>query len=219
MWNELEKPWQEALREAWTAYKKGTIPIGCVIVNEKDEVVSRGRNRIFDKESNNPLAGCNMAHAEMTAMLGVKEREHPDIRGYRLYTTMEPCPMCFGAMVMMNIRSIAYGARDTLAGAINLNDKMEYIKSKNIRINHYGQDIEAFQLILSTVFEYERQHPGLENILRVWRNADEVAVELGSKLHEEGYLKAAVKNNKDLESIYDEIAELYHKEDSCKVTC
>lgn len=211
MWMELNKSWQEALKEAWEAYGKGTIPIGCVIVNEQGEIISRGRNRIYDKKSSNPLAGCNMAHAEMTAMLGLSEGNHPAIRSYRLYTTMEPCPMCFGTMVMMNMRNLHYGARDSLAGATTLNDKMEYIKSKNIGIHHYGQDIEVFQLILSTVYEYERQHPGLENILRVWRNVNEAAVELGRKLHEAGYLKAAAKANKELGQIYDEVIKLYFK--------
>lgn len=68
MWENLDKPWQEALEMAWEAYGKGTIPIGCVIVNKQGEIISRGRNRIFDLKSSNPLAGCNMAHAEMTAM-------------------------------------------------------------------------------------------------------------------------------------------------------
>lgn len=210
MWDKLERPWKDALEMAWEAYGKGTIPIGCVIVNEEGDVISRGRNRIFDKTSNNPLAGSNMAHAEMTAMLGLSERVHPNIRSYGLYTTMEPCPMCFGTMVMMNMRNLFYGARDTLAGAVNLNDKMEYIKSKSIKIHHYGGDIEVFQLILSTVFEYERQHPGLENILRVWRNVNEAAVEYAKLLYQSGYFKEATVHNEKIEQVYDQVLMGYY---------
>ena len=110
------------------------------------------------RESNNPLAGCNMAHAEMTALLGLKEGEHPNRRTYTLYTSMEPCAMCFGTMVMMNIRKIRYGARDSFAGATSLNDKMDYIKNKGIDIKQGSEEIEAFQLILQSAYECERQH-------------------------------------------------------------
>ena len=49
MWRDIETHWQETLNMAWQAYKRATIPIGCVIVNKDGEIVSRGRNRIFDK--------------------------------------------------------------------------------------------------------------------------------------------------------------------------
>ncbi len=104
-----------------------------------------------------------MAHAEMNALLGLNEIDHPEIRSYILYTTMEPCPMCFGTAIMMNIRNISYGARDGFAGATSLNDKLDYIKGKNINIEYEGGgEIEVFQLILQSVYEYERQHLRIE---------------------------------------------------------
>ena len=106
MWRDLERPWQIAFEMAWDAYKNGSIPIGAVIVNAEGDIVSAGRNRRFDKDSSTPLVGTNMAHAEMDALFVLKEKEHPDIKSYILYSTMEPCPMCFGTAVMMNIRHI-----------------------------------------------------------------------------------------------------------------
>ena len=153
MWNNLDRPWQIAFQMAWEAYKVGTIPIGCVIVNGNGEVVSKGRNRIFDRGKSTPLAGTNMAHAEMDALFGLRESEHPDIRNYILYTTMEPCPMCFGTMVMMNIRNICYAARDGFAGATSLNEKLEYINNKNIFIKRGVDEMEEFQLILQSAYE------------------------------------------------------------------
>ena len=85
MWSDLNDIWKESLSLAWESFNKNTIPIGAVIVDSEDRIVSRGRNRIYDVESKNPLAGTYMAHAEMTAMINLKEKEHPDIKKYTLY--------------------------------------------------------------------------------------------------------------------------------------
>ena len=211
MWNNLEKPWQIAFQMAWEAYKSGTIPIGAVIVNAKGNIISTGRNRIFDKEGSTPLTGTNMAHAEMDAMFGLDEREHPDIRKYILYSTMEPCPMCFGTMVMMNIRNVYYAARDGFAGATSLNDKQAYIKNKNIIIKRGNDEMEAFQLILQSAYEYERQHPKKENLLNSWRNINESSVEYGKVLYESCYFRKAIDRNKGIDKIFDEVMEGYGK--------
>ena len=209
MWRDIEKPWQEAFKMAWEAYKRGTIPIGCIIITSKGEIVSKGRNRIFDNKSDNPLARSNMAHAEMTAMLGLREIEQTDIKKYILYTTMEPCPMCFGAMVMMNIRTIRFGARDGFAGATSLNDKLDYIKSKEIDIKRGIDEIEDFQLILQSSYEYNRQHPRIDSILETWRAINKLSVDYGKKLNYLKYFELAVKENKTIDNIYDEVIEGY----------
>ena len=209
MWSNLEKPWQLAFNMAWEAYKSGTVPIGAVIVNTKGDVVSTGRNRILDKEGSAPLAGTNMAHAEIDAMFGLNEREHPDIRKYILYTTMEPCPMCFGTMVMMNIRNICYAARDGFAGATLLNDKLDYIKNENIIIKRGNAEMEAFQLILQSVYEYERQHPKIENLLNKWSKINKSSIEYGKVLFESRYFRKAIAENKGIDKIFDEVMEGY----------
>jgi tRNA(adenine34) deaminase len=50
-------------------------------------------------------------------------RIHPNIKKYTLYTTMEPCPMCFGIMAMIGIRNMRYAAKDGFAGVTELNYK------------------------------------------------------------------------------------------------
>ncbi|MCF6464741.1 nucleoside deaminase [Clostridium sp. Cult2] len=216
MWNNLERPWQIAFEMAWEAYKARTIPIGCVIVNSNGEIMSKGRNRIFDKENSTLLAGTNMAHAEMDALLGLKESEHPDIRNYILYTTMEPCPMCFGTMVMMNIRNIYYAAGDGFAGATSLNDKLDYIKNKNIVINQGSKEIEVFQLVMQSAYEYNRQYPRIENILEAWRNISKKSIEYGKALYETGYFKKAMNANMSIDVVYDEIMTGYFSSNSSK---
>lgn len=211
MWKDLSIEWQEAFKLAWEAYQRGTIPIGCIITTKDGEIVSKGRNRIFDKKSSNPLAGSNMAHAEMTALFNLKAEEHPDIRTYKLYTTLEPCPMCFGTMVMMNIRNIHFGGRDGFAGALQLNEKMDYIKNKNINIIQGSQEIEEFQLILQTAYEYNRNHPRIEEVLDTWRAINKLSIDYGKKLNEIKYFELAASKKKPIEEVYDEVMDGYHK--------
>ncbi len=211
MWQDLERPWQVAFEMAWEAYKSGTVPIGAVITNDKGDTISIGRNRIFDREASTPLAGTNMAHAEMDALFGLNEKKHPDIRKYILYTTMEPCPMCFGTAVMMNIRHIHFAARDGFAGATSLNNKLDYIKGKNITIQQGNEEMEAFQLILQSSYEYERQHPRIENVLNKWRKINEKSIEYGKELCGVGYFRKAANDNKDISQVYDEVMEGFLK--------
>lgn len=217
MWNDLTRPWQEAFSLAWEAYKNGTVPIGCIIENKEGEIISRGRNQIFDTSDQNPLAGTNMAHAEMNAMLGLNERNHPNIRKYTLYTTMEPCPMCFGTIVMMSIRNINYGARDGFAGATSLNDKLDYIKRKGIVIERDIEEIEVFQLILQSVYEYERQHPRIDEVLSTWRDVNNLAIDCGLEFYKIGYFPQAIKDNKDIGEVFDEVMKRYLEQVTCPI--
>ncbi len=100
----------EALRLARLAADEGEIPVGCVIVRD-GEIIGRGRNRREREKS--PLA-----HAEIEA-IGQASRAVGDWRllGCGLYVTLEPCPMCAGAIINARIPEVVYGASDTAFGA------------------------------------------------------------------------------------------------------
>lgn len=205
MWQDLSKLWQTALEEAWCAYLVGTIPIGAVITNEEGRLVAVGRNRIYEKDSPSPLAGTNLAHAEMDVLRQIKAEEHPQVRTYTLYSTMEPCPMCFGAAVMVNIRRISFGARDAFAGATQLADKMAYIKSKKISVEHVGGDLEAFHLVFHTAYELDRNPGRMAELLDAWRQDKKKAVDLGVALHGEGYFNMARQKGQNIAQIYNAV--------------
>lgn len=209
MWNDLEKVWQIAVEQAWDAYKSGTIPIGCVITTEEGKIISKGRNQIYNENEDNPLSGTNMAHAEMNAMLGLKEIDHPNIREYILYTTMEPCPMCFGTMVMMSIRNIYYGARDGFAGATSLNNKLDYISKKKITVQKGVEELELFQLILQSAYEYEREHPRVDYILNTWRDVNNLAIDCGQELYNIEYFPQAARVGTEIGEVYDYTIKYY----------
>ena len=100
---------QEALVEARRAAAIGEVPIGAVVVRE-GEVLGRGYNR-------REIDGDPLAHAEILAI----RQAAGQMGGWRLtgctmYVTLEPCPMCAGALVASRIERLVYGAADPKAG-------------------------------------------------------------------------------------------------------
>ena len=103
---------REALAEAAAAQEAGEVPVGAVITLD-GRVISRGRNAVIG--SSDPTA-----HAEIVALRGAASL----IGNYRLiganiYTTIEPCAMCAGALVHSRISRLVYGAKDPKAGAVD----------------------------------------------------------------------------------------------------
>ncbi len=101
---------EKALLLAQEAVQEGEVPVGCVIVR-KGEIVGQGRNR-REKEKN------ALAHAEIEAISDACAR----LGGWRLwdctlYVTLEPCPMCAGAIINARIPKVIYGASDDKCGA------------------------------------------------------------------------------------------------------
>ena len=105
-----EKFMAEALALAREAAEAGEVPVGCVIVRE-GVVVGRGRNRREEKQS-------TASHAEMEAIAQANERLGTwRLDDCELYVTLEPCPMCAGAILNARVSRVWYGARDEAMGA------------------------------------------------------------------------------------------------------
>ncbi|HCB92228.1 MAG TPA: tRNA-specific adenosine deaminase [Selenomonas sp.] len=100
-----------ALEEAQKAYDKGEIPIGAVLVDESGTVVSRGHNM---RETWQDAT----AHAEIIAIReACRLLNRWRLSGLTLFVTIEPCPMCAGALVMSRVDRVVYGSADSKAGA------------------------------------------------------------------------------------------------------
>ena len=103
---------REALRLAQEAADDGEVPVGCVVAMEDGRVVGRGRNRREKGKS-------ALAHAELEA-IGEACRT---LGGWRLwqctlYVTLEPCPMCAGAILNAHLPRVVFGAKDPKSGAV-----------------------------------------------------------------------------------------------------
>ena len=98
-----------ALELAAQAEGDGDVPVGCVIV-KKDRVIGRGRNRREER-------GDATAHAEVEAIRDACARTGSwRLTDCTLYVTLEPCPMCAGAIINSRIHTLRYGTRDDKAG-------------------------------------------------------------------------------------------------------
>jgi tRNA(adenine34) deaminase len=101
-----------ALAEADGALEHSDVPVGCVVVDGLGIEMARDHNR--REELQDPIA-----HAETLALrAAAKLRGHWRLDGATVYSTLEPCPMCAGALVQARVARVVYGAADPKAGAL-----------------------------------------------------------------------------------------------------
>ena len=101
---------RQALREAEAAGAEDEVPVGCVIVRE-GKVIARAHNQ-------REILKDPTAHAERIAITRAAESVGDwRLEGCDLYVTLEPCPMCAGAVVLARLRRVVFGASDPKAGA------------------------------------------------------------------------------------------------------
>ena len=106
-----EERMQEAIALAREAMDAGEVPVGCVIVDGSGAIIGRGRNRREGKRQ-------ATAHAEMLAIEGAcQSKGNWRLSDCTLYVTLEPCPMCAGAIINSRIGKVFFGARDSAIGA------------------------------------------------------------------------------------------------------
>ncbi len=122
---------EEALIEAKKALKKGEVPVGAVVVLEEN-IIGRGYNQSITK--NDPTA-----HAEIMALKDAAM----NLKNYRLkdtlvYTTLEPCLMCAGALVHARIKKLIYSASDPKSGVIESNGNLIQSAFLNHKISYEG---------------------------------------------------------------------------------
>jgi tRNA(adenine34) deaminase len=114
-----------ALAEAERAAVDGEVPVGCVIVHQ-GMVIGRGHN--LTESLNDPTA-----HAEILAITAAANHlESWRLEGCTAYCTLEPCPMCAGALVLARVDRLVYGAKDPKFGAC----MSLYNIVQDIRLNH-----------------------------------------------------------------------------------
>jgi tRNA(adenine34) deaminase len=141
-----------ALQEAETAADEDEVPIGCVIVSLERGVIGQGHNQ-------REMLKDPTAHAEMIAIT----QAAASLASWRLencilYVTLEPCPMCAGAIVLARLPMVVYGTTDPKAGAC---DTLYQITS-DARLNHRAQVVGGVLVkrcaaVLSEFFQKKRR--------------------------------------------------------------
>lgn len=136
----------EALSLAREAADEGEVPVGC-IVTDGERIVGRGRNRRETGKS-------ALAHAELEAIAEACRT----LGGWRLwrctlYVTLEPCPMCAGAIINSRIRRVVYGAADTKAGCCGSVTDLFAMPFNHHPVVEQGLRAEEAQELLQTFFK------------------------------------------------------------------
>jgi tRNA(adenine34) deaminase len=116
----------EALKEARKALAEDQNPIGCVIVDENGKIIARAHNRVAKNKD-------KTAHAEIRAIGKAKKHvKGENIRRWTLYTTLEPCIMCMGTILMADIGTVVWGAGDRLQQTHRILKSTPYLKLKRL---------------------------------------------------------------------------------------
>ena len=140
--------WDQCIDLALEAYNAGSMGIAAVIVDAKGDVVAVGRNQMRDVlVSCNSIKMTSIAHAEINAINNIPWEKQKDWE-LMLYTTVEPCPMCIGAIAMSRIRRVVVGSADPYAGSVRLLEKDDYLKQKGISVEFAQGKVEEICFVL-----------------------------------------------------------------------
>ncbi len=148
---EPERRWMKvALREAERAFETDEVPVGAVVVKD-GQIVGRGHNLV--ETLRDPTA-----HAEMIAITAACETLGTKmLDGCTLYVTLEPCPMCAGAIVWARLSRLVFGAFDEKAGSAST----LYNIPQDKRLNHHveiisGVEADQAAALLQAFFQVRR---------------------------------------------------------------
>ena len=127
---------EQALREAEKALEKKEVPVGAVVVYQ-NKIIGRGHNQVENLQD-------PTAHAEMLAITAAANYLSSwRLEGTTLYVTLEPCPMCAGAIILARIQKLIYGASDPRMGACGSAFNILQNRSLNHRISIVSGILES----------------------------------------------------------------------------
>ncbi|MFD1737806.1 NUDIX domain-containing protein [Bacillus salitolerans] len=188
-WSSIPYLWQQAYEVAWESFLEGARPIGALVVNDVGEIVSRGKSSVFKETSDSVVFHNELAHAEVNALLKIDNRVHKYVKGFTLYSTLEPCPLCFSAFYMSGIRNLKYGAKDKYGGSTNLKDTTPYLSLKPITIEGPICHLENLSILLQYYYDYSIQYVKAHSVHDAMAEEYPRAIQLAKQWVEEKKLK------------------------------
>ena len=146
----MSKFMKAAIVRARKAYALGEVPIGCVIVKD-DQIIARGYNR-------RSIDHNTLAHAEMIAIKkACKKLGDWRLEDCTMYITLEPCPMCAGAIVQARIKNIVIGAMNAKAGCAGSILDLMHIQRFNHQVDTLLLDGEIHEECVELLKDFFRE--------------------------------------------------------------
>lgn len=148
------------LNEAIVAAKEGNFGVGAVLIRENGEIILKGHNHVFKPYFRSDL------HAEMDVMTKFEERfkDIENMEEFILFSSLEPCPMCFTRLIISGIKKIYYAAIDENGGMVHRLEHMppeskELAQRQEFALAQCSPELKdiALQIFLSTVNENNKK--------------------------------------------------------------
>ena len=154
-WDRLPAHWRRAFSQAWSAFGAGTIPVGAVVVDPRGVIAAEARNRVYDASAPpvGQLSGSWVAHAELNALAQIAAERSTAEDGWAVYSTLEPCPLCTGAItVALRGRiTVGYASPDPIGGGLGAVKATRIGQSREWNIEKLDGPFAVFAELLHAV--------------------------------------------------------------------
>jgi tRNA(Arg) A34 adenosine deaminase TadA len=155
-WEGASPAWKAAFSQAWRAFANGAIPVGAAVVDPQGTLAAAGPNRIYDHASGDDagqLTGTWLAHAEINAIAQLDPHRSTSSEGWSIYSTLEPCPLCLGAITVAFRGSIhvAYGVADPIGGAMAARESTNLGRRRLWHVDSLAGPLASFAELLVAV--------------------------------------------------------------------
>lgn len=193
-WRELPATWQASFEQAVVAYLHlKSAPVGAVVVDERREIVARGANNF---EAN------RLAHAETAALSAIPPGV--DRSKCEIYSTVEPCPMCIGAIRLCQVRGLHFAALDPAAGSTAFLDASEFMREFSCSV--YPPSTPELEFVVVALVTEFRTRTGHHRWRERWRQYHPRGAELGDRLASSNVYRQWVSSSISAEHLYESLA-------------
>lgn len=203
--NELEKPWQEIFELGWQSFCEGNLPIGAIIVDDSGKTLSVGRNHYVTSKR---FPNCKVDHAETECIQLLDIEKYPDLSNYTMYTSMEPCPMCIGTIIMSNLKVVHVAAHDAWAGASDILLTNAYAQKKSVEVVFAEDFLANMQIALQGCVEL-RCNGAESSVYKSFTDMYPLGASAAFRLYSEGIAESFVEECTPFPEVFDRIAGLF----------
>lgn len=204
MWNDISYEWQVTFQEAWKAFCFGSTPIGAALFDKSGNLILSDRNRSREEGTINR----EISHAESNVLRQLDTTLY-NSREIILYTSMEPCPMCMGTILMGHIKDVHFAAYDAYCGMIHLTESEPYYTGKNVKCSYKGGECELFQLTVQSYYELRHLEKGAsDKVIKQFEKTNSKAVENARVLYEHKTLDKLAQADTLCHEVYDFIVNM-----------
>ena len=208
-YDELDRYWQRIFKLEWISLCERSKAIAAIIIDADGNVISEGRNKIGENHIPNP----RVQHAEVEAIRNLDIEKKPYVKTYTLFTSLEPCPMCMGTIVMGGIRNVVIGTHDQLGGAMGLIEHSNFLKSKNIKVTWMPEIYGDIQRGLQAIKEllYNEDSTKLQRMMDDFSVYNKKGVIAAKQMVDNGMFSAKAPSAYSIEEIFNILVDLIDK--------